>query len=240
MSKIQAVILAGGKGSRLHPYTKVLPKPLVPVDDFPICEIIIRQLKFYGFRNIAISTGHLAALIESYFGDGRRWGVHIQYVREKRPLGTAGALKLVKGLADHFLVINGDTLTNINYKKLMAHHKSKKAAATIVIKERVIKTDFGVIENDRNNMFLDYIEKPEHRSFVSTGINILNKECQGFIKRGESLGMPELMLRVRDLNRPIYCHKTKDIWLDLGRPDDLEKAHGVFRKNKRKIFPRVK
>jgi len=239
MSKVQAVILAGGKGSRLRPYTKILPKPLVPLGNFPIAEVIIRQLKIYGLKNIVISTGHMAELIESYFGDGRRWGVHIQYVREKKPLGTAGALKLVNQLADHFLVINGDTLTNINFKKLITLHKSKKATATIVVKERVVKTDFGVIEYDKGGMFLDYIEKPEHRSFVSTGINILNKECQGFIKRGESVGMPELMLRIKALKKPIYCHKTKGIWLDLGRPDDLENAHGVFRKNKKEFLPRI-
>jgi len=238
MSKIQAVILAGGKGSRLRPYTKVLPKPLVPLDDFPIAEIIIRQLKHCGLKNIVISTGHLAELIETYFGNGRRWGVHIQYVHEKKPLGTAGALKLINRLADNFLVINGDTLTSINFKKLMALHKTKKATATIAIKERVIKTDFGVIEYDKEGMFSDYIEKPEHRSFVSTGINVLNKECQGFIKRGESIGMPELMLRVKTLKRPIYCHKTKDMWLDLGRSDDLKKAQGVFRRNRKQFLPR--
>jgi NDP-mannose synthase len=236
MSRVQAVILAGGKGSRLRPYTKVLPKPLVPVDDVPIAEIIIRQLKFHGLKNIVISTGHLAELIEAYFGDGRRWGVHIQYVCEAKPLGTAGALKRVKQLADNFLVINGDTLTNVNFKKLLALHSLKKAAATIVVKERVVKTDFGVIEYDKKNMFVDYIEKPEHRSFVSTGINVLNKECQRFIRRGESIGMPELMLRIKAAHKPVYCHRIKDLWLDLGRPDDLEKAHGVFRRNKKKFL----
>ena len=236
MSKVQAVILAGGKGSRLRPYTKILPKPLVPLGDFPISEIIIRQLKFYGLKNIVISTGHMAELIETYFGDGRRWGVCIQYVREAKPLGTAGALKLVKQLADSFLVINGDTLTSVNFKKLIALHKLKKAMATIVVKERVVKTDFGIIEYDKKNMFLDYIEKPEHRSFVSTGINILNKECPKFIKRSESIGMPELMLRMRASGEPIYCHKTKDAWLDLGRSDDLEKAQIIFRRSKKKFL----
>jgi len=236
MSKIQAVILAGGKGSRLRPYTKVLPKPLVPLDDFPISEIIIRQLKYYGLRNIVISTGHLAELIETYFGDGHRWGVHIQYVRERKPLGTAGALKLIKNLADNFLVINGDTLTDINFKKLMSFHKSKKASATIVMKERIVKTDFGVIKYDKQDMFLDYIEKPEHRTFVSTGINIFNKRCQKYIKRNESIGMPDLMLRMRALKQPIYCHRIKDVWLDLGRSDDLEKAQGIFRRSRNKFL----
>jgi len=237
MSKIQVVILAGGKGSRLRPYTGgILPKPLVPLDEFPIAEIIIRQLKFYGLKNIVISTGHLAELIETYFGDGRRWGVHIQYVREAKPLGTAGALKLVKHLADHFLVINGDTLTSINFKKLIASHKLDKATATIVVKKRVVKTDFGVITYDQKNMLLDYNEKPEHQSYVSTGINILNKKCKRFIKQGESIGMPDLILRLQAAKEPIYCHKTKDIWLDLGRSDDFEKAREVFRRNKRKFL----
>ena len=237
MSSVQAVILAGGKGSRLHPYTKVLPKPLVPLDDFPIAEIIVRQLKFYGLKNIVISTGHLAELIETYFGDGRRWGVCIRYVHEDKPLGTAGALKLINQLADDFLVINGDTLTNINFEKLITFHRSKGATATIVVKERIVKTDFGVIECDKKNMFLDYIEKPEHRSFVSTGINVFNKKGQNHIKQNESLGMPELMLRFKACKQPIYCYKTKDIWLDLGRPDDLEKAQGVFKRNKKKFLP---
>lgn len=240
MSKMQAVILAGGKGSRLRPYTKILPKPLVPLDDLPIAEIIIRQLKIHGFNNIVISTGHLAELIETYFGDGRRWGVHIQYVHEKKPLGTAGALKLINQLADDFLVINGDTLTTVNFKKLITFHKSKKATATIVVKERVIKTDFGVIKQDKDGRFVDYIEKPEHRSFVSTGINIFNKKCQKFIKRNESIGMPKLMLRMKALKQPIYCYKTEDIWLDLGRLDDLEKAQEVFRSNKKKFLPKSK
>jgi len=240
MSKIQAVILAGGKGSRLRPYTRVLPKPLVPLDEFPIAEIIIRQLKFYGLKNIVISTGHLAELIETYFGDGRRWGVHIQYVREAKPLGTAGALKLVKQLADNFLVINGDTLTSVNFEELVAFNKRKKAMATIVVKERVVKTDFGVITYDQKNIFINYNEKPEYRTYVSTGINIFNKECQKFIKRGESIGMPDLMLRLKASQELIYCQKTKEIWLDLGRSDDLEKAHGVFRRNKKKFLPMSK
>ena len=240
MSKIQAVILAGGKGSRLRPFTKVLPKPLVPVGDFPIAEIIIRQLKHHGFKNIVIATGHLAGLIETYFGDGKQWGVHIQYVKEKKPLGTAGALKLIQPLADHFLVINGDTLTNIHFRKLMDYHKAKKAAATIVVKERVVKTDFGVIEYDRSYAFQNYFEKPTHRSSVSTGINVFSKKCPAFIRRGESIGMPELMLRLKSEQQPVYCYRTKDIWLDLGRLDDLEEAQVVFRRNKAKFIPASK
>ena len=240
MSKIQAVILAGGKGSRLRPFTKVLPKPLVPLGDFPIAEIIIRQLKYNGFKRIAMATGHLAELIKAYFGDGRRWGVHIQYVKERRPLGTAGALKLVEPLEDDFLVINGDTLTDLNFKKLMARHKTKKGIATMVVKERIVKTDFGVIHHDKKHLLVDYIEKPEHRSLVSTGINVLNKRCKSYIKSRETIGMPELLLRLQSSGEKVFCHQTKKMWLDLGRAEDLPKAEELFRRNKRKFLVSVK
>lgn len=236
MSKIQAVILAGGQGTRLKPYTTVIPKPLMPVGDYPICEVIIRQLKQAGLKNIVISTGHLARLIEAYFGDGHKWGVTISYVREDRPLGTAGALKLVKKLDSDFLVINGDVLTNLNFKELLKHHKKKKAAATITIKERVVKTDFGVIEVDSDGDLDQYNEKPEHKSFVSMGVYILNKECQSAIKARESIGMPELLLRLKDKGRKISCFPTKSIWLDLGRLDDFELSQEVFRKHKKKFL----
>src|SRR3990167_5778963 len=126
-SKIQAVILAGGQGSRLRPYTTILPKPLMPVGELPIAEIIIRQLKRHGLTRIAIATGHLSGLIQSFFGDGRRWGVNIQYIFEDQPLGTAGALKLVEDPEDNFLVMNGDILTDVNFRELFGFHKKKKA-----------------------------------------------------------------------------------------------------------------
>jgi NDP-sugar pyrophosphorylase family protein len=236
MSKIQAIILAGGKGSRLQPFTKVLPKPLVPLGEFPVAEIIIRQLKSHGFKNIVMATGHMAELIESYFGDGRRWGVNIRYVREKRPLGTAGVIQLVKDLEDHFLVINGDTLTSMDLKKFAVVHKVKKNDATIAVRERVVKTDFGVIEYDKSGLLMDYIEKPEHKSYVSIGVNMLRRKCRDLIKYNESIGMPDLMLRLKAAGEKVYCHKISDIWLDLGRPDDFTTAQEMFRKNRKK-FP---
>lgn len=234
--KIQAVILAGGKGSRLHPYTKVLPKPLVPLGESPIVEILIRQLKYYGFKNIVMATGHFAELIESYFGDGRRWGVNIRYVRETHPLGTAGVIRLIDDLKDDFLLINGDTLTSMDFRKFMVFHKKARGSATVTVKERIVKTDFGVIEFDGNNLLTDYREKPEYKSHVSIGVNILRRECRDLIKKNEFLGLPDLLLRLVQAGKKVYCHKIKDIWLDLGRPDDLMMAEEIFRKN-RKDFP---
>jgi len=163
--KIQAILLAGGKGSRLRPFTTVLPKPLMPLGDYPIIEVIIRQLKNCGMTNIAISTGHLAGLIEAFLKDGKNWGVNITYVREAKPLGTAGAVKLVRNLADNFLVINGDILTDLNFVKFLKEHARKKYIASIAIKERVLKPNFGVIECNQKEILVDYIEKPEYKLY---------------------------------------------------------------------------
>lgn len=236
MSKVQAIILAGGKGTRLKPYTAVIPKPLMPVGEYPICEVIIRQLEAAGLKNIVISTGHLAGLIEAYFGDGRKWGVDIKYVTEYKPLGTAGAMKLVKSMDNDCLIINGDVLTDLNFQELIKYHKSRKAMATITIKERVVKTDFGVIEVDKNDDLADYIEKPEHKSFVSIGVYVLNKKSLDFITDDENIGMPDLVLRMKAAAQKISCFKTKALWLDLGRLDDFEASQEVFEKHKKKFL----
>jgi len=236
MSKVQAVILAGGKGSRLRPYTTILPKPLMPLGEMPIAEIIIRQLKRSCITNIAISTGHLAELIEAFFGDGKRWGVKISYVREDIPLGTAGALRLVKNLGDDFIAINGDVLTDVDFGTLWKFHKRKKNIATITIKERKVVTDFGVIETNSRGELAEYFEKPQHSSFVSMGIYLLNKRCRDYIGRNESLGMPELMLRMKNAGEVINCFKTSALWLDLGRLDDFEAAQDVFEKHKKRLL----
>lgn len=236
MGKIQAIILAGGQGSRLRPYTTVLPKPLMPVGEFPIAEIIIRQLKASGLTNIVISTGHLAGLIEAYFKKGQQWGVKIQYVTENRPLGTAGAIQLLKNFQDHFLVINGDVLTDMDFSKMLKYHKKKKNFATIAVKERTVKTDFGVILKGKRDELVDYIEKPEHKSFVSIGVNVLEKDCRDYISKNEAIGMPELMLRMKSQGKRVGCFECKGIWLDLGRLDDFELSQDVFLKNRKKFL----
>jgi len=227
---MQAIILAGGKGMRLRPYTATFPKPLVPIGEKPILEIVIRQLKKAGFKDIIISTGHLADLIQAYFGDGSKYGVKIRYVREDRPLNTAGALRLIDGLEDEFLVMNGDILTTMDYNKMLEFHSKKKACATIGVHERNEKIDYGVITSDGDSSMEDYVEKPTIPFLVSMGINILNKKCISYIKDDEAIGMPELMLRLKSNAEKVFCYKEKCEWLDIGRPRDYELAQKEMEK----------
>lgn len=233
---MQAIILAGGKGTRLNPYTTILPKPLVPVGEYPILEIIIRQLKHYGIKDLIISTGHLAQLIESYFGNGKRFGVKIRYVKENKPLGTAGAIAIINDLKKDFIVMNGDILTTLDYRKLLNFHLNKKGAATIGVTKRLIKDDYGVIEIDGRLELANYIEKPVHSFCISMGINALNVRCRDYINKDEAIGMPELFLRMKKDKEKVYCYETMDFWLDIGRPDDFRTAQDEFIKNTQRFI----
>lgn len=233
---MQAIILAGGKGTRLKPYTINFPKPLVPVGEYPILEIIIRQLAKSGFRRITISIGHLGELIEAYFGNGDRWGVNIEYVREYVPLNTAGALKLVKRCEDNFLVMNGDILTTIDYGGLYALHMEKGVKATIATKSREALIDFGVLRFDAHGFLQEYIEKPVYPFNVSTGVYVLSKDCMSFIKDGECIGMPDLLLRLIKSGEKVFCKESDGYWLDIGRVDDYEKAQEEFETHKKEFL----
>jgi NDP-sugar pyrophosphorylase family protein len=224
----QAIILAGGKGTRLRPFTATLPKPLVPVGDQPIIEVVLRQLKHFGFTDIVISTGHLAELIRAFCGDGRRWGVKIRYVREDRPLGTSGALKLIRRLKPHFLTVNGDVLTTLDFRKVYEHHLRSGAAATIGVCERQAPVDFGVIELDRAGELSRYTEKPTYRYLVSMGVNVFDRRALRLIRTGEPLGIPELIQRIVGDGGRVVGFRNKSDWLDIGRPADYETAQGLF------------
>lgn len=227
----QAVILAGGKGTRLKPYTTVLPKPLVPVGDEPILEIILRQLRAARFNDIIISTGHLAELIEAYFGNGKKWGLSIRYVRENKPLSTAGALSLIDGLDRHFLVMNGDILCTMDYRKLAAFHLSRKAVATVSIFRQNIPIDYGVVFPDRNG-HLDHLEeKPVLKHFVSMGINMLSHHAISFIPKGKPLGMPDLLTTMNSAKERVTCYEHTGKWFDIGRVQDYQTALDYFDKN---------
>ncbi len=233
---MQAIILAGGKGTRLKPYTTIFPKPLVPVGDFPILEIIIRQLKKYGFNEIIISTGHLAELIEAYFGKGTRWGVDIEYVREYTPLNTAGALGLIDNLDDNFLMMNGDILTTLDYSQLFNFHLEKKGVATISLHKREAKIDYGIIEMTPEFQLNNYIEKPTYHLLVSMGINVMNIRCKEYIRKNESIGLPDLMIRMKNEGEKIYCYPSECYWLDIGRVEDYQVAQDEFEQNKNKFL----
>lgn len=225
---MQAVILAGGKGTRLRPFTSTLPKPLVPVGDYPIIEIVLRQLKHYGFRDVIISTGHLAGLIEAYCGDGKRWNLKIRYSRETKPLSTAGALKLIRGLGREFLTINGDILTTLDYRKLFSYHRNAGAAATLGICERRNLLDFGVIGVDDTDRLVSYTEKPSYRYLISQGVNVFHRSVLAHIRQNESLGIPDLIKRLKAAHELVACYRNKSRWLDIGRADDYQAAQDIF------------
>ena len=234
---MQAVILAGGKGTRLKPYTTVFPKPLVPVGELPILEIILRQLKRSGFDEIIISTGHLAELIEAYFGNGSRWGLDIETVREYTPLNTAGALGLIENLQDDFLVMNGDILTTLDFKRLFNFHLEKKGIATISLHKREAKIDYGVIEVTQDHQLDKYIEKPSYQFLVSMGINIMNARCRDYIGKNESIGLPDLMMRMKNEGENIYCYSSECYWLDIGRAEDYQVAQDEFELHRERFLP---
>jgi NDP-sugar pyrophosphorylase family protein len=234
---MEAVILAGGRGTRLRPYTMCFPKPLVPIGDYPILEVIIRQLRGYGFDKVTILTGHLAELIQAYFGHGERWGIEIDYVREETPLNTAGALKLVARPAADVLVMNGDILTTMNYRELYQRHLEKGAEATVATVRREHRVDFGVIESDGSGFLSGYREKPVLDYVVSTGVYVLSRACHELIGDGEALGMPDLLLRVLRNGGRVYCAEEPCYWLDIGRVDDYEEAQRQFALEPQRFLP---
>jgi len=232
---MQAVILAGGKGRRLAPYTTVLPKPLMPIGDMPILEVILHQLKRAGITEVKMAVGYLAEIMQAFFADGKRLGLKIDYSLEEKPLGTAGPLSLIKDLSSPFIVMNGDILTDLDFSDLISYHQDKKAVATVATYKRHVKIDFGVIETDENNNLTGYIEKPSFDYRVSMGIYVFNKEVLSYIPYNEYLDFPDLVLKLLNDNQKIVSYPFNGYWLDIGRPDDYAVAIEEFDK-KRKLF----
>ena len=232
MKDVRVVILAGGKGTRLRPYTTVFPKPLMPIGEMPILEVVLRQLKSYGFKKITISVGHLADLIQTFFGDGSKLGIDITYCMEDEPLGTAGSLSLVDNLTDPFLVMNGDLLTTIDYSAMVKKHINSTAAATIGVFPRQVKIDFGVLELGEKGELLEYKEKPLLNYLVSMGVNVFDKSVLEFIPRGKYLDIPTLMINLKKAGKPVLTFRSECEWLDIGRPDDYEQAVVEFERSR--------
>ena len=231
---MQAVILAGGKGTRLKPFTTNFPKPLVPLDDMPILEVVLRQLKYFGFQDIVLAVNHLSEIIMAFFKNGEKFGLNISYSVEDKNLGTAGPLTLIEELDENFLVMNGDLLTTLNYKDLFDFHVNHGIDATISTYKKEIKIDLGVLETEKGD-FKRYIEKPTYYFDVSMGIYMFNKHIVQHIPQESQVDMPELIRTLHSLQKKIHCYSGDYYWLDIGRVDDYEQAVDVF-KTRRKEF----
>ena len=236
----RAVILAGGVGTRLRPYTTVLPKPLMPVGDRPILDIVIRQLARCGFNRVTIATGYLADLIEAFFADGSRYGIQIDYFREDEPLGTVGALSLIDELDHDFLVMNGDVLTDLDYRALLERHCAGGQAATIASHRREVQISLGVMQFDSgtdDTEVTGYVEKPTLSYEVSMGVYCFAPRARDYIPRGQRLDFPDLVLRLIAAGEKVRAWRSQDHWLDIGRHDDYEEAQEAFERLRHTLLP---
>lgn len=231
ISIMKTVILAGGKGTRLRPYTTVFPKPLMPINDKPILEIVIRQLRSHGFDEVIIAVGHLAELIMAFFNDGSKYGIKIEYVREEKPLGTAGPLSLMKDrLNETFLMMNGDVLTTLDYSAFVDAHKGNGAVATIAVKKRSVKIDFGVPQVEKDGRIVGYVEKPEIDYLVSMGVYAFEPDVLEYIRPNEYLDFPDLIRKLISNGKTVKGYVYDGPWLDIGRPEDYEQANREMEK----------
>ncbi len=224
---MKAVVLAGGKGTRLRPFTAVFPKPLMPVGDRPILELVLRQLGRHGFDDVTLSVGYLAPLIQNFFGDGSSLGIKLTYLHETEPLGTAGPLSRLGEVAQTLLVVNGDLLTTIDLTEMLAFHRRSGGLATIAARQRDVYVDFGVLEIEDDSLAA-YIEKPTLHYWVSMGVNLVEPEAVGMVPREGKYDLPMLMEALRAAGKPVACYRTDAYWLDIGRVDDYERAQEEF------------
>lgn len=222
---MHAVILAGGRGTRLRPYTTALPKPLVPIgDEYAILEIVLRQLSRRGFGRATIAIGHLGSLIRAYVGDGSQWGIAVDYVTEDEPLGTMGPVVLnLDRLPEHFLVMNGDILTDLDFADLLRQHAAGGAPLTVGTYHRDVKIDFGVLEVV-GGAIVGFSEKPVLSYSVSMGIYGLSRQTLERYERGRPLGFDELVLDLLARGEHPATYPFSGHWLDIGRPEDYDRA----------------
>jgi NDP-sugar pyrophosphorylase family protein len=226
---MHAVILAGGKGIRLRPFTTRLPKPLVPIgDEFSILDIILSQLGQKGFTSVTLAIGHMGQLIRSYVGDGHRWGLDIDYTVEDTPLGTMGpVLQVLDRVPERFLVMNGDVLTDLDYADLLSGHERTGAPLTVATYQRQVQTDFGVLTT-REGRVVEFTEKPIIDYRVSMGVYGLSRQTLASYQPGLPFGFDELVLDLLARDMPPREYAFDGYWLDIGRPDDYDRANAEF------------
>ena len=225
----RAVILCGGKGTRLRPYTVVLPKPLMPIGEYPILEVVVRQLARDGFSHITLAVNHQAELIRAFFGDGSKWGVHIDYSLENVPLGTMGPLRLIENLPPDFLVMNGDILTDLDYASFHDRHVAANRLFTISSYQRLQKIDYGVLVVDESGTLTGFQEKPSKGYEVSMGIYMVSREALDYVPDAP-YGFDSLMGDLLKARREVHVERFGGYWLDIGRPDDYAQAIDEFEK----------
>jgi NDP-mannose synthase len=221
---VKAVIMAGGRGTRLAPYTTVLPKPLMPVGEKSILEIVVEQLEHHGIRDINFCVGYLAHLIQAVFESRENGHVSITYVHESNPLGTAAPLRLVGGLDSTFLVMNGDVLTQLDYGELIRYHREAKNAMTIATCERAVSIDYGILHLDGNERIREFEEKPEIVSLVSMGIYVMEPDVLPLIPDVGHFDFPDLVRALLDARMPVGAYRYDGLWFDIGRQEDYERA----------------
>jgi NDP-sugar pyrophosphorylase family protein len=232
IEQVTVALLAGGRGTRLRPLTTVFPKPLVPLGDKPVLEILLRQLAAHRFRNVVLATGYLSELLMAVVGDGRKYGVDVTYCHEDTPLGTAGPLSLLRErLTDPFLVMNGDLLTTLSFSRLLDYHRQQQADATVAVYRREVKIDFGLIDSDADGGFTGYREKPTYKFEVSMGVYAMSRSVLRHVPDGERLDMPDLVARVHAAGGRVACYREDCYWLDIGRMDDYARAQEEFAEN---------
>lgn len=235
-----AVVLAGGQGRRLLPFTTSFPKPLMPVGDHPILEVLVRQLERHGIRRLIFAVGHLAELIEAYFGNGSRWGVTIEYHREDAPLGTAGPLReLARELPEQFLVLNGDVLTDLDYSGLFESHcqNDPPRLLTISSHHRLLRSEYGVLMVADDGHVTEYQEKPSFPLRVSEGVYVFSREATRWIPEGQRFDFPDLVLALLDAKQNVIAASHDGLWLDIGRPDDYEQAQALMASSPARFIP---
>jgi len=235
---MRAIILAGGKGTRLRPFTATIPKPIVPVGDQAIMEIVVRQLVSRGCEHITVAVSHLAHLIMAYFGDGSRWGLKIDYSLEDKPLSTIGPLRLVKDLPEHFLVMNGDVLTDLDFGELYETHVASGAVGTVATYERDVRIDFGVLKHGgAEHRITGFVEKPTEHFSVSMGVYAFSRKILDLVPPDTAFGFDDLMLALIERGDDVRAYPYSGYWLDIGRPDDYGRANDEFETMRDRLLP---
>ncbi len=227
---MKAVIMAGGLGQRLRPFTQVIPKPLLPVGEQSVLEIIVQALSQQGFNEIFLALNYQSGLFEAFFGDGSKWGVRISYTKEEQPLGTAGPLKLIENrLTESFLVINGDILTNLDFTKLVDFHRENESMLTVCTKEIHMPLHYGVVHSEEHRI-VKIDEKPDVVAEVVAGIYVLSPESLSFIPKDSFYTMVDLLHDLMKADKKVVQYRLGGYyWLDIGQMDDYQKAQDLYR-----------